>query len=95
MFRRRRPVLGAAMLGGAVMAGRHSQQAQYREQDQEARIEDLESQQQPAAAAPAAAPSAAAQSPLVDQIKQLADLKESGVLTPEEFDAAKQKLLAS
>jgi TolA-binding protein len=88
------------MLGGAVMAGRHSQQAQYREQDQEARIEDLESQQQqPAAgaapAAPAAAPPAAAQSPLVDQIKQLADLKEAGVLTPEEFDAAKQKLLAS
>jgi hypothetical protein len=44
----------------------------------------------PAAAAPAAAPG----SDLVSQIKQLSDLKEAGALTQEEFDAAKQKLLA-
>lgn len=89
--------MGAAMLGGAVMAGRASQRANYREQDQEQRLEGLEQQQSaPAAAAPApAAPAAAPSQPsLADQLKQLGDLKESGVLSAEEFDAAKQKLLA-
>ena len=94
--------MGAAMLGGAVYAGRKSQQAQYREQEQEARIEDLEQQQAapappPAAPAPAPAPAAAAPAPtdVVGQLKQLADLKQSGVLSDAEFEAAKQKLLAS
>jgi hypothetical protein len=104
-MRRRRPLMGAAMLGGAVYAGRKSQQASNREQDQEARLEDLESQQAPPApaqAAPAApapaAPAAtsdAASSGIAGQLKQLADLKQSGVLSDEEFEAAKQKLLAS
>ena len=93
--------MGAAMLGGAAMAGRRSQRLQYEREDQEARIEQLESQQAPpppppvapAAAAPAAA--APAGSPaLVDQLKQLGDLKASGVLSDQEFEAAKQKLLA-
>jgi hypothetical protein len=101
-MRRRRPLMGAAMLGGAVYAGRKSQQAQYREQEQEQRLEGLEQQQAaPAAAAPApppaapAPPAAAAGTPLVDQLKQLSDLKESGALSAQEFEAAKQKLLAS
>jgi Short C-terminal domain len=99
-MRRRRPLLGAAMLGGAAYAGRKSQQAQDREQDQEARLEGLEQQGAPAPA-PAAAPAtpapaaATAGSPLVDQLKQLSDLKESGALSADEFEAAKQKLLAS
>lgn len=89
--------MGAAMLGGAAMAGRHSQRRQYEREDQEARLEQVEAQQAApaaAAAAPAPAPAAAAPS-LTDQLKQLGDLKASGVLTDEEFDAAKQKLLAS
>jgi predicted Zn-dependent peptidase len=98
MLRRRRPLLGAAMLGGAAMAGRHSQRTQTQREDQDARIDQLEAQQAaappPPAAAPAPAPAAAAPS-LTDQLKQLGDLKASGVLTDEEFDAAKQKLLAS
>jgi Short C-terminal domain len=102
-MRRRRPLMGAAMLGGAVYAGRKSQQAGDREQDQEARLEQLEAQQAPpsqaapaapAPAAPAAAPDAAS-SGIAGQLKQLADLKQSGVLSDEEFEAAKQKLLAS
>ena len=79
------------------MAGRHSQRRQYERDDQEARIEQLETQQAPPpppAAAPAPPPAAAAPS-LTDQIKQLADLKASGVLNDQEFEAAKQKLLAS
>jgi BMFP domain-containing protein YqiC len=89
--------MGAAMLGGAALAGRHSQRTQTEREDQEARIQQLEAQQQappPPAATPAPAPAAPAPS-LTDQLKQLADLKASGVLSDEEFDAAKQKLLAS
>ena len=92
-LRPRRPLLGAAMLGGAALAGRASQRASYREADQEERIESLERE---ASAPPvAAAPSAASTEPsLVSQLKQLSDLKASGALSAEEFDAAKQKLLA-
>jgi Short C-terminal domain len=97
-MRRRRPLMGAAMLGGAVYAGRKSQQTQYREQEQEQRLEGLEQQQATPAPAPAplpAAPPAAAGASLVDQLKQLSDLKASGALSAQEFEAAKQKLLAS
>jgi Short C-terminal domain len=99
-MRRRRPLMGAAMMGGAVMAGRASQRRQYEREDQEARIENLEAQQQPqqavAAAPPPAAPAPQAPTPsgLAGQLQQLADLKQSGVLSDQEFEAAKQKLLA-
>jgi hypothetical protein len=95
-FRRRRPLMGAAMMGGAVMAGRASQRHQTQEQDQDARLDQME--QQPPAAAPAPAPAPAAAAPetgLAAQIQQLATLKEQGVLNDEEFEAGKQKLLAS
>jgi Short C-terminal domain len=95
-MRRRRPVLGAAMLGGAVYAGRASQRAQTRESDEQQRLDALEAQQAappPPSPAPPAAP--AEGSGIVEQLKQLGDLKASGVLSAEEFEAAKQKLLAS
>ena len=48
----------------------------------------------PAAAAPAAAaPAADAEGDLMAQLSKLADLKAAGVLTDEEFAAAKAKLL--
>ena len=90
------------MIGGAgVMAGRHAAKSSARETDQEQRIEELEAQQnqQAQAAAPAAPVAPAAPAPaaggddLVSQIQQLAQLRDSGVLSQEEFDAAKQKLL--
>jgi Short C-terminal domain len=80
--------MGAAMLGGAVMAGRASQRASTQRQDQEAQQAQAEAPPPPAAA-PAASGGIAA------QLQQLADLKQSGVLSDEEFEAAKQKLLAS
>ena len=60
-MRRRRPLLGAAMIGGtAYVAGKRNMEGQQREADEQARIADLEAQvqaqQAPAAAAPAAAP---------------------------------------
>lgn len=53
-------------------------------------------QQQPQAAAPAPAPAAAPAGPsLIDQLKELGELKDQGILTEEEFAAQKAKLLGS
>ena len=101
-MRRRRPLLRAAAVGGgAYMVGKHNanrqaEQAQY-QQDQDDRISNLEAQQQPSyqqAPAPAAAP-AAAPSPMIDQLNQLAALHQQGILSDEEFAAAKAKLLGT
>jgi membrane protease subunit (stomatin/prohibitin family) len=95
---RRRPLLRAAMIGGAgYAAGRAGQRASYREQDQEARLGQLETQQPAAQATQAAAPApaqAAGGTDLVSRLKELSELQSSGALTQEEFNAAKAKLLA-
>ncbi len=96
MFMRRRPLLRAAVVGGgAYMAGKHmarKQDDQYAaEAEQNQRLSDLESQQQPAAPA-AAAPASSA---TIDQLKQLSELHQQGVLTDAEFTAAKAKLLGT
>ena len=99
MFRRRRPLLRAAAVGGgAYVAGkrvaqrRAGQEAQDAEQDD--RIGDLEQQQEPTGSpAPAADP--AGGSSMADQLGKLADLHQQGILTDDEFAAAKAKLLAT
>jgi hypothetical protein len=48
---------------------------------------------QPQYAQPQAAPAPAAEPSMTDQLKQLADLQAQGVLSAEEFAAAKAKLL--
>jgi membrane protease subunit (stomatin/prohibitin family) len=99
MFMRRRPLLRAAAVGGgAYMAGKHmarKQDDQYAaDADQDQRISDLEAQQQQQQqAAPAVA--ATASSATIDQLKQLSDLHQQGVLTDAEFSAAKAKLLGT
>ena len=53
--------------------------------------------QEPPPAAPppvAAAPAPAPQATTVDQLKDLAELRRQGVLTEEEFEAQKQRILA-
>jgi hypothetical protein len=93
---RRRPLMRAAMVGGAgYAAGKRRARTEQPEYDQDAAIA-----QQPAPAAPAPAPPAAAPAPAAmsdaDRIQALKNLKElldSGVLTQAEFDAQKQKLL--
>ena len=97
MFRRRRPLARAAMVGGAAYyAGKKGQQSADREYDQEARLQELEAQQSAAAPPPppAAAPAAAAPSS-IDQLQKLAELKAAGVLTDAEFEAQKQKILGA
>jgi type IV secretory pathway VirB10-like protein len=111
----------AVVGGGAYMAGKaharnQAEQQQYQD-EQDARISNLEQQQyqqqpdqyqqqpdqyqqqqyqQPPPQAPpppAAAP--AASSPMIDQLNQLAALHQQGVLTDDEFAAAKAKLFGS
>jgi membrane protease subunit (stomatin/prohibitin family) len=79
---------GLALMAG-VAVGRHaaSQQAAAQQQQQ--------AQAQPMQAAPAApvAPAAAPAKDVTAELQKLADLHKSGVLTDEEFSAAKKKLL--
>lgn len=90
MLMRRRPLARAAMVGGAAYAvGKSRQRAQYQDEE-EARLDEVGARQ--SVAAPAA-PSGPTGDAAIEQLKELAALKESGVLTPAEFDAQKQKLL--
>jgi hypothetical protein len=52
-----------------------------------------EQQQAPAAAAPAPAAPAAGGQTMIDQLKELGELKAQGILTEEEFATQKAKLL--
>ena len=93
MFRRRRPLMRAAVVGGTAYAvGKHVQGGRddeaAGEADQEARLEALESQQ-PAAAPP----SGGLTDEAIEQLQKLAELQKAGVLTQEEFDDQKRKLL--
>jgi Short C-terminal domain len=84
MFRRRRPLLRAAMVGGgAYIAGKKVQQG--REQDAE--------QDQNPEGAPAPPPSGGISDQTIEQLQKLGDLRKQGVLTEEEFEQQKQKLL--
>lgn len=103
MFRRRPLLRAAAVGGGAYIAGKHVARRQEGQAQQDAyqdqRIGDLEQQQsyqqppQQQAPPPAAAPSQS--SAMLDQLNQLAALHQQGVLTDEEFGAAKAKLFAT
>jgi hemolysin activation/secretion protein len=96
----------AAMVGGAgYVAGKHVAANQQREADQNAQIEELQAQQyqqQAPQAAPPPPPPAAAPPPpaaaggtdIASKLVELKGLMDQGVLTQDEFDQAKQKLLA-
>jgi Short C-terminal domain len=91
MRARRRPLLRGAMVGGmGYAAGRAGGRRAARGDSQEQRPAGVESQQQPPASAPAAAPTETT----VEQLQKLAQLRDSGVLTPAEFEAQKQKILS-
>jgi hypothetical protein len=85
------------MVGGAAYyAGKKGSERAQRESDQEYRLQELESQQPQQAAPPPAAAAPAGVSPdAIEQLKQLAELKDQGVLTQEEFDIQKRRLLGT
>ncbi|MGW2704018.1 SHOCT domain-containing protein [Streptomyces sp. NPDC001340] len=68
-------------------AGRWAQQDYERQQAYE--------QQEPAPPAPPAPQAADEMTQRIDQLKQLADLKAQGVLTEEEFESQKRRLLGT
>ena len=92
MMRRRRPLLRAAMVGGtAYYAGKRVQEGREEDAYRDAQIAELQQQQ----AAPAPAASGGLSSDTINQLKQLGELKEQGVLTEDEFEAQKRKLLGA
>jgi membrane protease subunit (stomatin/prohibitin family) len=96
MFARRGPGLVRAAATTAVVAGtagavRHRQDPKYARQDQEAYEQQMyqqqmAAQQQAAAAAPAEPDYAA-------ELEKLAQLKNQGIITEEEFEAKKRQIL--
>jgi hypothetical protein len=104
-----RVAVGTAVVAGTAGAVSHHQQQKYAQQDTAAQQQYDQAYQQGAADAQAQQPeqyapppaqyapppAQAAEVDLTAKLQQLADLHTSGVLTDEEFAAAKQKLLAS
>ncbi len=78
----------ASAVGGRV---HHRQEQKWAQQEQQ-QYAGQQYEQQQAAPAPAAAP-AAGEGSMIEQLKQLGELKEQGILTEEEFAAQKAKLL--
>jgi membrane protease subunit (stomatin/prohibitin family) len=80
----------------AVIAGTASAVAGRVNRRQQQKYSEQEAQAQQAAAPPPAPAAAAAPSSdeLINKLKELAELKNQGILTEEEFDAQKAKILA-
>jgi|ERR1700728_4265191 hypothetical protein len=100
MVVRRRPLMRAAVVGGGAYVagrsmGRRAEQQQQAQGEQNQRITDLEQQQQAPAATQEQAPAAAPTAPMIDQLNQLATLHQQGVLSDDEFTAAKAKLIGT
>jgi Short C-terminal domain len=101
MRRRGRPLVRAAattaVVAGTAGAVRHHQEQKYANQAAQQQAADQSAYEQGVAAGQAAAPAAAAPAPSgaidMEQLKQLGELHESGVLSDEEFAAAKAKVL--
>lgn len=92
----RRPVM-RTVGRTAVIAGTATAVAGGVNRRQQRKYAQQEQAQQPAAAAAPAAPVEPAPSSdnLVDKLKELASLKDQGILTDAEFDAQKAKILAA
>ena len=87
-MRRRRPLLRAAMVGGAgYYAGKRIQEGREEDDYRDARLDELE----PHEAAPA--PARGISDSSIEQLQKLGQLHDQGVLTDAEFEAQKQKAL--
>ena len=88
LMRRRRPLMRAAMVGGAsYYAGKKVQEGREDDAERDARLAQLEAEQG------AAPPAGGITDDTIEQLGKLGQLHEQGVLTDAEFDAQKQKLL--
>jgi len=67
----------------------------WSQQEEEQYAQQQQQQQQQQYAQPAPAPAAGPDDDSIAKLKQLAELKDQGILTQEEFDAQKAKILNS
>jgi uncharacterized Zn finger protein len=95
-----RGVARTAVVAGtaSAVAGRvnHRQQEKWAAQDQQQYAEQQQqyaAQQQYAPPPPPPAPAAGPSTDMIEQLKQLGALHDQGILTDEEFSAAKAKVL--
>jgi len=90
LMRRRRPLMRAAIVGGAAYhAGKRVQEGREEDAYRDARLDELEAQQ-PQAAAPQAG---GMSDNSIEQLQKLGELHNQGVLTDAEFELQKQKVL--
>ncbi|AKV85261.1 hypothetical protein BMW26_06565 [Microbacterium sp. 1.5R] len=91
-------VSGASMRHQQQRAEGQYEQQQYEAAQQQAQIDaaaqNAAAQYAAAPAAPPAPPAAGGADDMIAKLQQLASLRDSGVLSEEEFSAAKQKLLS-
>ena len=81
-----RMAASTAVVAGTAGAVRHRQDQKYAAQDQAAYDQQM-------AAQAAAAPAAPAEPDYAAELEQLAQLKNQGILTDEEFEAKKKQIL--
>ena len=103
-FMRRDPLLRMAAIGGVAYMGSKAgaNRANAQNQAQQAQAQQAQAQTAPAQAAPpppppppaAAASATSGATDRIAQLKELAELHDSGALTQEEFDKEKARILA-
>ena len=88
----------AAIAGTATAVSNRVSRRQanrWSQQEDEQYAQQQQQQQQQQYAQPAPAPAAGPDDDSIAKLKQLAELKDQGILTQEEFDAQKAKILNS
>jgi hypothetical protein len=88
-----RMAVGTAVVAGTAGAVRHHQDQKYAAQDAQQQQAAYDQQMAAQAAAAPAAPAAPAADPQTAQLENLANLHAQGILTDEEYAAAKAKAL--
>jgi membrane protease subunit (stomatin/prohibitin family) len=85
----------AVVAGTATAVSNRVSRRQANRWSEQEQQQAAQQQQQQQAAPPPPAPAAGPDDDSIAKLKQLADLKDQGILTQEEFDAQKAKILNS
>jgi membrane protease subunit (stomatin/prohibitin family) len=93
-FMRRSPLLRVAAIGGVAYMGSKAGANRANAQAQQAQAQGAPAQATPPPPPPAAAPATSGATDRIAQLKELAELRDSGALTQEEFDKEKARVLA-